>query len=599
MAAGEPGRSPRAIHALVPGRLWAAFAPYLEGQRRWLAALSVISISTGFLEAFLLYLIIKVATALADGRDDFGLTIGPVTSGQISVGQALAVASVALVTLLVLNLAAAALVARMVSRSVLRASTRAFEAFLKADWWLQSREAEGKLQQALTGSVQRLSSGLMQLTNGITAALSFMTFMVAAFLVSPVVAGTVLVGVTAVASILVPLTRRTRSVAHQGLDAVNEFAREVSQAVSLSRDVHAFGVEEPIAEQVRRTNHQLQRAHFTSRFLQLVTPAAYQSLALALVLGGILLVRETGSASVADLGAIVLLLVRALSFGQRLSSAIQQANETAPYLTYVEELRTTYDASRRPRGARALTRIDHLELKAVSYRYDPENPVLDNVDLTITRGDAIGIVGPSGSGKSTLVQILLALRRADQGHYLVNGVDVDEHDPRDWTRHCSYVPQDNRLLHGTVRENIRFFRQDVTDEDVEDAARRAHLHEDIQTWGHGYETVIGPGAQDISGGQRQRLGLARALATDPSLLILDEPTSALDMRSEELVRQTLHELKNSVTLVIVAHRLSTLSLCDRIIVLEEGDIVASGAHQEVAVSNAFFREAQRLTSLRS
>ncbi|MGY1739536.1 MULTISPECIES: ABC transporter ATP-binding protein [unclassified Blastococcus] len=559
--------------------------------------LGTAAIASGLLEAFVLYVVVNVATALAGGEDHLPLGAGPLGNAELSIGGALAVGAVAVCALMLVNVAANALAARTVTRSVLRASTAAFDAFLRADWWLQSREGEGQLQQALTGNVLRLSHGLTQLMTAISAGFNLATFMVAAFVISPLVAATVVVGVTVVGGVLVPLSARTRSIARQGVRATHEFAGEISQAVSIARDVHAFGVEEPVAHQVARANQEVQKAQARARFLQGVTPVAYKSLALALVIGAMLVVHETAPDSVADLGAIVIILVRALSFGQQLAGVTQQAHETAPYLEQVAALRETYEAARRPRGDRALTRVERVELRDLSYGYDPHLPVLRHLDLTVHGGEAIGVVGPSGGGKSTLVQVLLALRRADSGAYLVNGVDVDEYAPGHWARHCSYVPQDNRLVHGTVRENIRFFRPGLTDEDVEAAARRSHLHEDVSRWDLGYDTVIGPGAQDLSGGQRQRLGLARALVTRPGLLVLDEPTSALDMRSEELVQRTLEDLRGSVTLVIVAHRLSTLNLCDRIVVLEQGRVAAVGTHHQVATDSKFFRDAQRLSGL--
>jgi ABC-type multidrug transport system fused ATPase/permease subunit len=138
----------------------------------------------------------------------------------------------------------------------------------------------------------------------------------------------------------------------------------------------------------------------------------------------------------------------------------------------------------------------------------------------------------------------------------------------------------------------------VRDDLVVAAARQAHLDEDIRAWSHAYETIIGSGEQDISGGQRQRLGLARALVGAPSVLVLDEPTSALDLRSEQLVQRTLTELKSSLTLFVIAHRVSTLNLCDRLIVVEAGRISNMGTHAELSAAGGFFREVQRLSGLR-
>jgi ABC-type multidrug transport system fused ATPase/permease subunit len=180
---------------------------------------------------------------------------------------------------------------------------------------------------------------------------------------------------------------------------------------------------------------------------------------------------------------------------------------------------------------------------------------------------------------------------------LVNGQPVEHVARRDWMRLFAYVPQDPQLLTGTVRENIRFYRPWITDDAIEDAARRAHVHSEILRFDRGYETVVGQRADAVSGGQRQRICVARALAGSPSFLVLDEPTSALDLRSEEGLRQSLDELRGSVTLLVIAHRLSTLNVCDRIMVLASGRLEAIGAAPELAVQNAYFRDAVALSRI--
>ena len=205
-------------------------------------------------------------------------------------------------------------------------------------------------------------------------------------------------------------------------------------------------------------------------------------------------------------------------------------------------------------------------------------------------------MGPSGSGKSTLVQLLLRLRPPEVGRYLVNGLDAARYTPDSFARHFAYVPQDNKLVYGSVADNIRFHRAGYSDEDVIAAARRAHIHDDIVKMPDGYDTMVGPGGADLSGGQRQRVGMARGLLSDPAVLILDEPTSALDLRSESLVQDSLAELHGSVTLILIAHRMTTLSICDRLLVLREGELEALGPRDEVVQHNAFLRQASELSA---
>jgi ATP-binding cassette subfamily B protein len=213
-----------------------------------------------------------------------------------------------------------------------------------------------------------------------------------------------------------------------------------------------------------------------------------------------------------------------------------------------------------------------LALQDVSFEYVPGRPVLESLRLTVHRGETVGIIGPSGGGKSTLVQLLLGLRQPTAGRIVAGGVDLAAVRPASWAALTRLVPQDNEVIYGSVADNIRFYRSDATDAAVRSAAERAHLAPQIEALPEGYDTMIGLGAHTLSGGQRQRLGIARALLGDPALLILDEPTSALDPLAERMVLQTLRDIKASTTMILVAHRRSTLAICDRVVRIHEGTL---------------------------
>ena len=203
-------------------------------------------------------------------------------------------------------------------------------------------------------------------------------------------------------------------------------------------------------------------------------------------------------------------------------------------------------------GGDALPSVETIEFRNVSYSYRHGQLALRGVSFTVKCGETIGVAGPSGAGKSTLVQILLRLRAPDSGRYLVNGKGADQYLAQDWARLVSFLPQQPELVAGTVADNIRFFRK-ATNEAVERAATMANLHDEIVSWPKGYETVLGHHSDALSGGEAQRLRLARALLTTPALLVLDEPTSALDAMSENLVQQALQTLTAQTTVFIVAH----------------------------------------------
>jgi ATP-binding cassette subfamily B protein len=187
------------------------------------------------------------------------------------------------------------------------------------------------------------------------------------------------------------------------------------------------------------------------------------------------------------------------------------------------------------------------------------------VNLRLEPGEVIGIVGPSGGGKSTLVQLLLGLRAPLSGRVASDGRDVSQMAQEEWSRRVTFVPQQPRLIAGTISENIAFLRPDVTPEKVAAAARLANLHNDIASWPEGYDRQVGDAGSRLSGGQQQRVSIARALVESPDVIILDEPTSALDQQSELVIRDVLDGLRGRVTVVIIAHRPATIEICDRVV----------------------------------
>jgi len=322
-----------------------------------------------------------------------------------------------------------------------------------------------------------------------------------------------------------------------------------------------------------------------------------QTIALLLLVGGLAVVYAVGGSGLVTLGAIVLIMVRGLSYSQTLQSTYHRLNDVAPDMALVRRSLQRYHDSARVAGTRSLPPNPNICFEDVSFEYRVGVPVLSEVSFEIDQGDAIGIIGPSGAGKSTLVQLLLRLRVPTTGHITVNGIDAEEISLRDWRQAVSYVPQDGRLIRGTVAENISFYR-DCTVAEVEAAARLAGIHDEILSWPKGYETLIGQRADAVSGGQRQRLTIARALVKRPSILILDEPTSSLDLHSGAVVQDTLERLKGSVIVVIIAHRLSTLNSCDRLLVFEHGVLRAVGTAHDLLASNDFYRRAVELSQLR-
>lgn len=585
----QPGRARRRFAA--SSRLAVGFDPRPVPKVGLLVASSLAS---GLGEAGLLYLIVRTAAALTSGDEQIGFAIGPLRVERLALSSALAIGGVSVVVLLVLAAVAAWSGARLVSSAQLAVRTKLLQAFLHASWERQSSERLGRLQEMLTTHTEQLNAATLHVATGLVAIFSFVAFFASAMVLNPV-ASAVMVGAAAlVGAIISPIRFRVRRASQRNLQANREFALEATEMAAVLREVRAFGVEQRVYDRMAQSARRAAATIRRLRFLGQIQPRAFQYLALALVLVALAVARQAGRDQLAQIGAVLLILVRSLSYSQQLNSALQRLNEAHPYLADLEVSLRDFEATRVEEGGRPMPAEPSIRLEGVGYRYPGGPPVLRGIDLEIRAGECIGIVGPSGGGKSTLVQLLLRLREPTEGRILVGGVDVREIDRARWTASVAGVPQDNLVIGGTVLENVDFFRG-LDDAALLAALEAAHLDAEVAALPEGPATMLGRGLGiDLSGGQRQRLGIARAIAGRPSVIVLDEPTSALDMRSEEYIQQTLRALKGRVTMVVVAHRLSTTSLCDRLVVLRDGRIEAVGTPDEVVRSSEFLADAMSL-----
>jgi ATP-binding cassette subfamily B protein len=563
--------------------------PLLGGQYRSVVALAIGSVLSGAAEAGVLAIVAQVATSLVNGAARVRLAIGP-QHVDVTIGTLLAIAFALATIRIALQVLVSYFPAHIATEVQGQLRRRMFTAFTHASWDMQSRDREGHLQEIMTSQIMQASQGALQASTMISWMFTFAALIVAALVLNVVAAVLVLAAAILLSGLMRPINALGARSARSLSQAQMSYASGVGEANRVAEETRVFGVADAQCKRIGQFIDTAQEPFFRTQLVARLIPNVYQSLVYLVLIGGLATLYGAGSRHVASLGAVVLLLVRAGLYGQQIQASYTFVRQAAPFIERLDEAEQRYAASAAVSGSSLMPKVQTLTFERVSFAYQPDRPVLSDISFEVHGGESIGVIGPSGAGKSTLVQILLNLRAPNDGRYLINEMPTHHFLSNDWHARVAYVPQEPRLVHASVTENIRYFRN-LDDKAVEAAARLARIHDDIMSWSNGYETVIGPRADAVSGGQQQRICLARALAAQPDILILDEPTSALDPRSEALIHDSLAALKHEVTLFIVAHRMSTLDMCDRVMVVVDGRIEAFSTENALDRESPYYRSA--------
>ena len=273
---------------------------------------------------------------------------------------------------------------------------------------------------------------------------------------------------------------------------------------------------------------------------------------------------------------------------RRLTNFAQQFEEAmAGFGRFSEIMEQQPDITDRP-GAIELKRVKgEVEFRNVTFSYNKREKVLNNINIEIKNGQTLALVGPSGGGKTTLCHLIPRFYEVDEGAILIDGIDIRDVKVKSLRENIGLVQQDVFIFSGSIRDNIMYGKVDATDEEIMEAAKRANIHDFIETLENGYDTYVGEKGVKLSGGQKQRISIARVFLKNPPILILDEATSSLDNETEIKIQTALDELAKGRTTIVIAHRLSTIKNADEIVVLTENGIEERGSHEELLKAGSY------------
>ena len=385
------------------------------------------------------------------------------------------------------------------------------------------------------------------------------------------------------------------ALCHEELLSLQQSLGALKEAQVLRRE--AF-FEKEFSDIQRRLSRNAKTFEFIKKLPPVVSEVAMMTVLLAAV--AIMLMQDGHGVLFAQLGLLAAASVRLMPLTNRIIMAMNMIYHARPGL-YLLDKELSYGAThtRRPAEPGHDRFAERITLRNVGYSFPGgERPVLSDISLTIRRGEFVGLIGASGAGKSTLADIILGVLQPDRGDIEIDGRIVGQEGSR---LLAGYVPQRIAIFDDTLRRNVAFAVADdsIDEKRVEEALARAQLLDFARALPHGLDTKLGEQGQRFSGGQRQRIGIARALYHSPDLLVLDEATSALDLQTEQDFNDAIKALHGQLTLIIIAHRLSTVRICDRLILLDRGRIVDEGSFAELSARNADFLRLVELSDLRA
>jgi ATP-binding cassette subfamily B protein len=447
-------------------------------------------------------------------------------------------------------------------------------------------QPRGELLSRVTNDIDNIQQSLQQtMSQLLTSLLTVIGVLVMMFVVSPLLAIIALVMIPVSIIVTQQIAKRSQKLFVRQWTHTGELNGQIEEAFTGHELVKVFGRSKEVEASFAKKNEELFQASFGAQFVSgIIMPAMMfignLSYVIVAVVGGLRV--ASGSMSLGDVQAFI---QYSRQFTQPLTQVASMANLLQSGVASAERVFDLLDAQEQvpERTGTSLPADRHgrVEFEHVSFRYQPDKPLIDDLSLVADPGHTVAIVGPTGAGKTTLVNLVMRFYELDSGRITLDGVDITDLTRHDLRGQIGMVLQDTWLFGGTIRDNIAYGNLEATEAQILEAAEATYVDRFVRTLPDGYDTVIDEEGSNVSAGEKQLLTIARAFLADPSLLILDEATSSVDTRTEVLVQRAMNALRTDRTSFVIAHRLSTIRDADLILVMESGQIVEQGSHEQL------------------
>ena len=477
---------------------------------------------------------------------------------------------------------------------------RTYHAFFSARWHFFSSGNQGVLLNTLTRETNVSGDAFAIMGNLFSDTLCLLFYLLIPFAISWKIT---LLCITLAVFFIVPihnLGRINYRLGKRSTAAANRVTSLIQETLGAAKLILGFGNQQRSIAEIKKGLDQFRVAAVNAQTLYSATSFIYEPIGISIVILGFYLAYRYYTIPLAE----VLIMFYALRTCMPLIGQITaNKNNLINYMPSYEQIKQLEEKALQQvqkTGMQIFSRLNSgIALNSVTFTYPGKAFTLADITLKVPKGKMVAIVGESGSGKSTALDLLMGFYEPVKGAVLLDDIPLSEYDIYSYRHRIGFVPQDTVLFNATIRENLRWGKDDVSQQEMDSACKLAHAYEFIMELPQGYDTEVGDRGVRLSGGQRQRIALARAIIRKPELLLLDEATSALDSQSEMLIQQAINDIARETTIVIVAHRLSTIANADYIYVMENGTIVEHGAYRDLVEKKGLFAHMIQLQSLKN